>query len=71
MKPRNAEYIKNNKITFTNKKYKTKQKVFGIRLANSSKVNLNKNTVNVKGVPYVDNAIFLIKSKSNTLTSND
>ena len=62
--------IKNNKITFTNKKYKTKQKVFGIRLANSSKVNLNKNTVNVKGVPYVDNAIFLIKSKSNTLTSN-
>ena len=58
------------KITFTNKKYKTKQKVFGIRLANSSKVNLNKNTVNVKGVPYVDNAIFLIKSKSNTLTSN-
>lgn len=62
--------IKNNKITFTNKKYKTKQKVFGIRLANSSKVNLNKNTVNVKGVPYVDNAIFLIISKSNTLTSN-
>lgn len=62
--------IKNNKITFTNKKYKTKQKVFGIRLANSSKVNLSKNTVNVKGVPYVDNAIFLIKSKSNTLTGN-
>lgn len=62
--------VKNNNITFTNKKYKAKQKVFGIRLANSSKVNLNKNTVNVKGVPYVDNAIFLIKSKSNTLTGN-
>lgn len=62
--------VSNNIITFTNPKYKAKQKVFGIRLASSSKIKLNKNTINVKGVPYVDNAIFLIKSKSNTLGDN-
>ena len=63
--------VSNNNISYTNPSYKAKMNVFGIRLASSSKIKLSKNNIWLGGVSYVEDGIFLIKSKSNTLTSNN
>ncbi len=63
--------VSNTNISYTNPSYKAKMSVFGIRLASSSKIKLSKNNIWLGGVSYVEDGIFLIKSKSNTLTSNN
>lgn len=61
--------VSSNSISYTSG-YSSSQKAFGIRLEKSDKNSIASNTVAANNVAYVESAIMLDNSKSNTLTQN-
>ncbi len=62
--------INKNTVTFNKPKYKAKRKLFAIRIADSNHISVNSNKIYTNNVAYIENAVFIIRSKSNTLKNN-